>query len=87
MDEDHERGEVKAEARRLHQQAKRWRVEIPEEWYVTVRDPNDDFESFIGGVYHDRVKAKIQNARWALLTSGIGLVGGILGIAAFIRSC
>lgn len=76
--------EVKVEARRLHKRAKRLGVEVPQEWYVT---DEDDFESFIGGLYHDRLLIKIRNAQWLLLTSGIGLVGGIFGIAALVRSC
>ena len=75
---------VKVEARRLHRSARTWGVEIPEEWYCT--DP-DDSESFIGGLYHDRVRSRISNKRWTMLTSGVGLVGGILGIAALIKTC
>ncbi len=75
---------IKAHARRLHRRAKWLGVDVPSDWYVTDRD---DFESFIGGGHHDQVEAKLQSAMWQLLTSGIGLVGGILGIAAFIRTC
>src|SRR3954463_1140427 len=76
--------EIRAEARRLHRQARRWIVEVPDEWYVSAED---DFEIFIGARYHERVRAKLQNAQWRLLTSGIGLIGGLLGILAFARSC
>lgn len=75
---------VKAVARQLHGTAQWWSVEIPTEWYCT---DDADFESFIGGLYHDRVRARIRQKQRSMLTSGIGLVGGILGIAAFIRSC
>jgi hypothetical protein len=70
---------VKEEARRLHQSARRWHVEVPEEWYVT--DANDS-EYFIGGLYHDRVRARIRNHQWSLLGSAVALIGGILTIAA-----
>jgi hypothetical protein len=81
---DPEIEDMKAEARSLNQKARWLSVEIPDEWYVT---DDDDFEVFIGGLYHDRVRAKIQTAYWRLFTSSIGLVGGVLGIAAFVRSC
>ena len=47
----------------------------------------EDFESFIGRLYHDRLRAKMQNAKLAYLTSAVGLIGRVLGIAAFVRSC
>jgi hypothetical protein len=75
---------VKAEARRLRKRAIRWGVELPQEWSCS---DEDDFESFICGIHHDNVRAKIQNAKWAHLTGGVGLIGGILGIVAFVRSC
>lgn len=87
MTKHHEHPEleaVKVVARRLHSSARWWNVEIPEEWY---RTDDDDFESFIGGLYHERVRTRIRQKQWSLLTSGIGLVGGILGIAAFVQSC
>ena len=75
--------EVKDQARRLHQKAKRWNVEVPQEWYVT---DNGDFELFIGGLYHDPVKARIRNAQWTFVGLLVGIVGGLLGIAAFVAS-
>jgi hypothetical protein len=76
--------EIRVEARRLNRDALRWNVEVPDEWYVTAED---DYEIFIGGRYHERLRARLQDAKWRLLTSGIGLIGGVLGIAAFARSC
>jgi len=85
MDPEQER--VKATARTLRQKAEYWGAEISEDWFV--RD-DDDFESFIGGLFHERVRIRISNARretikhWAWW---IGPVGGILGIVSFFRGC
>ena len=57
---------------------------MPDEWYVTAED---DYEVFIGGRYQEPVRAKLQQAKWRLLTSVIGLIGGVLGMLAFARSC
>ena len=76
--------QIRAEARRLNRAARRLSVEVPDEWYVTAED---DYEVFIGGRYHERVRAKLRQAKWRLLTSVIGLIGGVLGMLAFARSC
>ena len=83
-DDPNEAEAVKVVSRRLHQRAKWLSVDVPSEWYVTEEN---DLEYFIGGLYHDRVRAKLQSAMWRILTSGVGLVGGLLGIAAFVRGC
>jgi hypothetical protein len=84
MHRDPVQEEIRAEARRLNRDARRWSVEVPDEWYVTAED---DYEIIIDGRYHERVRARLADAKWRLLTSGIGLIGGVLGIAAFARSC
>src|SRR4051794_17054879 len=76
--------EIRAEARRLNRAAKRLSVEVPDEWYVTAED---DYEVFIGGRYHQRVRERLHQAKWRLLTSVLGLIGGVLGMLAFARSC
>ena len=79
MVDDPEEEAVREDARRLRDSARWWRVEIPEDWYVT----GDDFESFIGGLYHDQVRARIRNTQ--LTYAGIALA--ILGLIVAVASC
>jgi hypothetical protein len=82
MDNPEESAVLEA-ARRLHHRAARWSVEIPEEWYVT----GDDGESVIGGIFYERVRDRIRRAKLAYRCASVSLVGGILGIASFVRGC
>ena len=65
---------VKVEARRLRQSARRWWVEVPDEWYCT---DTEDFESFIGGLYHDRIRMRIRSRQVALVVGAIGAVAAV----------
>jgi hypothetical protein len=75
---------VEAKAYRLQRRAKWWSVEVPEDWYVKS---DHDGSHFIGGLYHERLRQRIRVAQWNRFTSAVGLVGGILGITAFVRAC
>jgi hypothetical protein len=67
---------VKAEARRLHKNARLWLVEIDEAWYCTDAY---DHELFIGGLYHDRVRARIRRMQ-------IGVAVGVVSLAIAIAA-
>ena len=58
-----ELAQVKTAARNLVRAATRWGVEIPLQWYVT---DDEDGESFIGGLYHQALAARIQAAKCGL---------------------
>ena len=71
----------------IERQAKRRALEIPQEFRVTS---DDDGHSFIGRLYQEQMRLRIQLARrqtlqfWAWW---IGPLGGIIGIISFFRSC
>ena len=88
-----EQGLVEEESDRLRQQAKRWGVEIPDEFLVHAEDDS----LFIGGAYHERMALKIRDAKretikfWVgsvaipLLGALTGLAGAIIGILSFLK--
>ena len=77
MDENDDREAIKAEARRLHQRARRWWVEVPEDWYYF---DDEDFESLIAGIHHDRVRLKIRRNQLGFVVGVIATLGTIAAL-------